>query len=214
MPRSGSCAGSAGRERRAVLGAERQLPLLEAAAGDVGFDDGHGPPRCGSAAPAPGGGAPWCNSRSPRGQAPARQPVHRRKPLCEQKRRAPSGRSRSCPWRAGPPAARPPLLCGASSAAGNRVSCRERTRLTVWDLRVGRGIAAAEALVLKRCGASVTTIDADEATAAVMGTNLMDPRPRDAVEEAAGGRSREGVGDRPGRRGPRSRTCENRARCR
>jgi hypothetical protein len=38
--------------------------------------------------------------------------------------------------------------------------------------------------VLKRCGASVTTIDADEATAAVMGTNPIDPRPRDAMIEA------------------------------
>jgi len=49
---------------------------------------------------------------------------------------------------------------------------------------LSRGIAAAEALVLKRRGASVTTINPDEPTAAAMGTNLMDPRPRDAVIEA------------------------------
>jgi NTE family protein len=48
---------------------------------------------------------------------------------------------------------------------------------------MSRTLAAAEALVLERRGASVTTIKPDEATVAVMGTNLMDPRPRDAVIE-------------------------------
>jgi NTE family protein len=48
---------------------------------------------------------------------------------------------------------------------------------------MSRTVAAAEALVLKRRGASVTTLNPDEATVAVMGTNLMDPRPREAVIE-------------------------------
>jgi NTE family protein len=49
---------------------------------------------------------------------------------------------------------------------------------------LSRGIAAAEALVLKHRGAIVTTINPDEQTAAVMGTNLMDPRLRRDVIEA------------------------------
>jgi len=48
---------------------------------------------------------------------------------------------------------------------------------------MSRAVAATEALVLKRRGASVTTINPDEATLAVMGANLMDPRPRQAVIE-------------------------------
>lgn len=47
-----------------------------------------------------------------------------------------------------------------------------------------RAIAAAEALVLKRRGASVTTVNPDGPTAAAMGTNLMDPSRREAVIEA------------------------------
>lgn len=46
---------------------------------------------------------------------------------------------------------------------------------------VSRSIAAAEALVLRRRGATVTTINPDAATTAIMGTNLMDPRRRRAV---------------------------------
>ena len=46
---------------------------------------------------------------------------------------------------------------------------------------VSRAAAAAEALVLRRRGATVTTIDPDAASAAAMGTNLMDPRRRSAV---------------------------------
>jgi NTE family protein len=49
---------------------------------------------------------------------------------------------------------------------------------------VSRGIATAEALVLKHRGAIVTTINPDEAAIAVMGPNLMDPRRRAAVIEA------------------------------
>jgi NTE family protein len=57
---------------------------------------------------------------------------------------------------------------------------------------VSRGIAATEALVLRDRGAVVTTINPDEASAAAMGSNLMDPRLRGAVIEAglAQGRSR------------------------
>jgi NTE family protein len=46
---------------------------------------------------------------------------------------------------------------------------------------VSRGMATAEALALRHRGASVTTINPDEGSAAAMGTNLMDPRPRRAV---------------------------------
>jgi NTE family protein len=46
---------------------------------------------------------------------------------------------------------------------------------------VSRGIAATEALALRRRGATVDTVNPDEATAAVMGTKLMDPRRRDDV---------------------------------
>jgi NTE family protein len=49
---------------------------------------------------------------------------------------------------------------------------------------VSRGVAAAEALALRHRGASVSTINPDEASAAVMGINLMDNRPRGAVIEA------------------------------
>jgi NTE family protein len=49
---------------------------------------------------------------------------------------------------------------------------------------LSRGIAGAEALVLKHRGATVTTINPDEETAAVIGTNLMDSRRRSGVIEA------------------------------
>ncbi len=49
---------------------------------------------------------------------------------------------------------------------------------------VSRGLAAAEALVLKHRGALVTTINPDDATTAVMGPNLMNPKRRDEVIEA------------------------------
>jgi NTE family protein len=49
---------------------------------------------------------------------------------------------------------------------------------------VSRGIAAAEALVLKRRGAEVTTVNPDDASASAMGKNLMDPRRRRAVIDA------------------------------
>ena len=46
---------------------------------------------------------------------------------------------------------------------------------------VSRMAAGAEALVLQRRGAQVTTINPDERTMSVMGSNLMDPAPRPAV---------------------------------
>ena len=49
---------------------------------------------------------------------------------------------------------------------------------------VSRGLAAAEALVLKHRGAVVTAINPDEETTAVMGPNLMNPKRREAVIEA------------------------------
>jgi NTE family protein len=49
---------------------------------------------------------------------------------------------------------------------------------------VSRGVAGAEALLLRNRGALVTTINPDEASAAAMGTNLMDPRQREAVIDA------------------------------
>jgi NTE family protein len=49
---------------------------------------------------------------------------------------------------------------------------------------VSRGVAAAEALALRHRGASVSTINPDEASAAVMGINLMDHHARGAVIEA------------------------------
>lgn len=47
--------------------------------------------------------------------------------------------------------------------------------------RMSRGLAAAEALTLKRRGATVTTISPDAPTAALMGANLMDPSRRALV---------------------------------
>jgi NTE family protein len=64
---------------------------------------------------------------------------------------------------------------------------------------VSRGIAATETLVLKNRGAVVTTINPDEASAAAMGINLMDPRPRPAVVEAGLAQGRR-LGSRGGRR--------------
>lgn len=49
---------------------------------------------------------------------------------------------------------------------------------------LSRAVVAAEALALKHRGAIVTTINPDSRTAAVLGTNLMDHRRREAVIEA------------------------------
>jgi NTE family protein len=80
----------------------------------------------------------------------------------------------------------------ADAAKGERVLCLNPTgslRLTAGALAgalgpLSRGIAGAEALVLRNRGAIVTTINPDAASAAAMGANLMDPRPRRAVIDA------------------------------
>jgi NTE family protein len=77
----------------------------------------------------------------------------------------------------------------AEAAKGERVLCLNPTgslRPTIGALAgalgpLSRGIAGAEALVLKNRGAIVTTINPDEGSAAAMGTNLMDPQRRQAV---------------------------------
>jgi NTE family protein len=46
---------------------------------------------------------------------------------------------------------------------------------------ISRGVAGAEALALRHHGASVSTINPDEASRAAMGTNLMDPGRRAEV---------------------------------
>jgi NTE family protein len=80
----------------------------------------------------------------------------------------------------------------AEVGRGDRVMCLNPTA----SLRPARGaiagalgqlsrvLAAAEALVLERRGARVTTINPDSASARMMGTNLMDPSRREAVIEA------------------------------
>jgi NTE family protein len=80
----------------------------------------------------------------------------------------------------------------AEAAKGERVLCLNPTgslRPTIGALAgalgpLSRGIAGAEALVLRNRGAIVTTINPDELSAAAMGTNLMDPRRRQAVIDA------------------------------
>ncbi len=63
---------------------------------------------------------------------------------------------------------------------------------------VSRGVAGTEALVLRNRGARVSAINPDEASARAMGSNLMDPRGRDAVIDAglAQGRRLAARGDR------------------
>jgi NTE family protein len=86
----------------------------------------------------------------------------------------------------------PTNLDTAEVQRGDRVLCLNPTgslRPAIGTLvgafgPVSRGIAATEALVLRDRGASVTTINPDEASSAAMGANLMDPRPRAAVIEA------------------------------
>jgi NTE family protein len=86
----------------------------------------------------------------------------------------------------------PTNMDAAEVSKGDRVLCLNPTgslRLTIGALvgafgPLSRGAAAAEALVLKNRGAIVTTINPDQASAAAMGTNLMDPQPRRAVIDA------------------------------
>jgi NTE family protein len=80
----------------------------------------------------------------------------------------------------------------ADVVKGDRVLCLNPTgsmRPSIGALAgafgpVSRGLATAEALVLKHRGAVVTTINPDEATTEVMGPNLMNPKLREAVIEA------------------------------
>lgn len=65
---------------------------------------------------------------------------------------------------------------------------------------VSRGVAAIEALALRRRGARVTTINRDEGCAA-MGTNLMGPGRRERVI-AAGVKQGRQLGARPYWTGP------------
>ena len=80
----------------------------------------------------------------------------------------------------------------AEVGSGDRVLCLNPTGSLRPAIRalagalgpVSRGIATAEGLVLKHRGAVVTAINPDEATAAVMGPNLMNAERREAVIEA------------------------------
>jgi NTE family protein len=86
----------------------------------------------------------------------------------------------------------PTNMDAAEVKRGDRVLCLNPTGSLHPAIRelvgalglVSRAIAAAEGLALRRRGASVTTVNPDEPSAAAMGTNFMDPRPREAVIEA------------------------------
>lgn len=83
----------------------------------------------------------------------------------------------------------PTNMDAAEARSGQRVLClnptggfRPRIGSAIGVIGpVSRLAAGVEALVLQRRGAQVTTINPDERTLRVMGSNLMDPRPRDAV---------------------------------
>jgi NTE family protein len=83
----------------------------------------------------------------------------------------------------------PTNLDAAAAGRGDRVLCLNPTGSFRPSLGspagalgpVSRGIAATEALALRRRGARVRTINPDADTAAAMGTNLMDERARGAV---------------------------------
>ncbi|MEX2196602.1 MAG: patatin-like phospholipase family protein [Thermoleophilaceae bacterium] len=83
----------------------------------------------------------------------------------------------------------PTNMDAAEVVRGSRVLCLNPTgsmRPTIAEPAgaigpVSRSVAAAEALALRRRGASVTTINPDRASVAAMGTNLMDRGPRAAV---------------------------------
>jgi NTE family protein len=86
----------------------------------------------------------------------------------------------------------PTNMDAAEVGKGDRVLCLNPTgslRPTIGALvgafgTLSRGTAGAEALVLRNRGAIVTTVNPDPASAAAMGTNLMDPRGRQAVIDA------------------------------
>ncbi len=80
----------------------------------------------------------------------------------------------------------------ADASSGQHVLCLNPTASLRQDGRplagtigrFSRAVTSAEALVLKNRGAIVTTINPDAHSAAAMGANLMDPRPRQAVIDA------------------------------
>ena len=86
----------------------------------------------------------------------------------------------------------PTNMDAADVSSGTRVLCLNPTgslRPAIGALAgafgpVSRGVAATEALVLRNRGAIVTTVNPDQASAAAIGTNLMDPERRDAVIDA------------------------------
>jgi NTE family protein len=94
----------------------------------------------------------------------------------------------------------PTNLDAAPAGAGDRVLClnptgslRQRESMGMARALAGmsRGAAGGEALALRHRGATVTTVNPDEASARAMGTNLMDGRRRSPVIAAglAQGRS-------------------------
>lgn len=86
----------------------------------------------------------------------------------------------------------PTNMDAADVGRGDRVLCLNPTgsmRATIGAPTVAigpisRAAAVAEALVLRRRGATVTTINPDRASVSAMGTNLMDPGPREDVISA------------------------------
>jgi NTE family protein len=83
----------------------------------------------------------------------------------------------------------PTNMDAADVARGDRVLCLNPTgsmRPTIREPAgaigpVSRSLAAAEALALRRRGASTTTVNPDRVSVAAMGTNLMDPGRREDV---------------------------------
>ena len=86
----------------------------------------------------------------------------------------------------------PTNMDAADVRRGDRVLCLNPTgslRAAIGSLMgaigpVSRGVAAAEALALRHRGAQVRTVNPDDASTAVLGTNLMDARRRAAVVAA------------------------------
>ncbi len=79
--------------------------------------------------------------------------------------------------------------CAGTGACGSRQWSSQRATASCSALAgafgaVSRGAAATEALVLKGRGATVTTVNPDNASAAAMGLNLMDHARRGSVIEA------------------------------
>jgi NTE family protein len=83
----------------------------------------------------------------------------------------------------------PTNMDAADVGRGDRVLCLNPTGSTRAAIRelagaltaVSRSLAAAEALALKRRGASTRTVNPDQASVTAMGTNLMDPSQRREV---------------------------------